>query len=76
MGPIPMISGSRAETALVTAGGLPEKLLSGLRDEDLDPAVLGFYAHTLSASESALQIIALRPSARSLNARRPIASGR
>jgi hypothetical protein len=50
------------ETAHGTAAGIPEKLLSGLRDEEIDPAVLAFYAQTLRNSESALQIIALNPS--------------
>jgi hypothetical protein len=49
------------ETAVATAGGLPEKLLSGLRDDELEPEVLGFYAKRLSNNESALQIIALNP---------------
>ena len=51
-----------AETATGSAAALPGKLLSGLRDEDLDPQALSFYAVALAGNAQALEMIALNPS--------------
>jgi hypothetical protein len=50
-----------AETAQATAKSISEKMISGLRDEDLDPAVLSFYARVLGQNDAAIQLIALNP---------------
>ena len=50
-----------AEVARSSSIKLSEKIISGLRDEDLDPLVLRYYAHALRDNNQALELIALNP---------------
>ena len=51
------------DTAVRTAGGLPEKIWSvALRSEDVEPVVLDWMADRLAAAPGALQAILLNPS--------------
>src|SRR6185437_13859679 len=43
------------ETARGFAAALPEKLLSGLRDEELHPEVLAFFGRSLKDNERAVE---------------------
>lgn len=51
-----------SETARASAAGLPDKILVGLRDHDLPPAVLAFYGAALEGRDQYLELIALNPS--------------
>jgi hypothetical protein len=48
-----------SETARAFAGAMPDKLLAGLRDEELPATVLTFYAHQLRNNERAMEMVAL-----------------
>nr|MBA3539459.1 hypothetical protein [Deltaproteobacteria bacterium] len=52
-----------AQSARVTAAGLPDKLLSGtLADPTLDPRIVDYFAQVAGAKPSVFQAIALNPS--------------
>jgi hypothetical protein len=50
-----------AETARASAAGISDKIVAGLRDEDLDPQVLGYYGSVLGQNVKAIELIALNP---------------
>jgi len=50
-----------ADTARASASGAQEKILAGLRDEDMNPATLAFYTQALRNNPRALEMIALNP---------------
>jgi hypothetical protein len=50
-----------AETAHGFGAKLPDKLMAGLRDEEIETEVLDFYARALHSNAQALEIIALNP---------------
>ncbi len=50
-------------SARKTAAGLPDKILSALRDDDISPRVLHFFAEALVGKDAPLEYIALNNSA-------------
>lgn len=50
-------------SARKTAAGLPDKILSALRDDDISPRVLHFFAEALAGKDAPLEYIALNNAA-------------
>jgi hypothetical protein len=50
-----------AATALASATNISDKMIAGLRDEELQPEALAFYARVAATNEKVVELVALNP---------------